>query len=197
MSITSENSSSRFAKHSSEIFFFLIFTPPNITGIEDLNRAEARFASGMGLDASVINGNAGEQGGLGGAGLMDATTAESAQMSKDSNSCGVEGVEEILRIHFLIKYGLVFTQDNKPYKVRIHTGDTRAERERLQLEESRQMQVNQVAQRLIMYADFMEIDFVEAAVRADVQYLKVDEAEARKIYKEKPPPPPGQEGGLF
>lgn len=170
---------------------------PNINGLVDLEKAEARFTSAWGLDSSVIAGNAGEVGGLGGAGLMDATTAESAQMSKDSNACGVAGVEEILRIHFLTKYGIVFTQDNKPYKVRIHTGDTRAEKERLALEESRRMQVNQVVQEIGMLSDFMDYNGVEAMVQACVKYLHMEEADARKIYRERPKLPPGTEEGMM
>ena len=171
---------------------------PNITGLTDLEYAIARFTSSLGLDSSVVAGKAGDQAGFGGAGLMDATTAEAAQMSKDSNSAGVGGVEDILRIHFLEKEGLVFTSDNKPYKIRIHTGDTRAEKERLLLEESRHMQVNQVVQRDVMLADFVDVDMAESIIQANVKYLHADETELRKIYKTKPPPPPGaEEGGAF
>ncbi len=162
---------------------------PNINGLADLERAESRFASAMGLDASVVNGTAGEQGGLGGAGLMDATTAESAQMAKDSNACGVAGVEEILRIHFLAKDGIVFNHDNKPYKVRIHTGDTRAERERLQLEDTRHMQVDRIAQRGVLLKDFIPgLDLRKMMIEAEKRYLHAEEDELNEIYKEAPKP---------
>ncbi|MCK4827013.1 hypothetical protein KA005_65370, partial [bacterium] len=78
----------------------------------------------------------------------------------------------------------------------IHTGDTRAEKERLALEESRNMQLNQVVQRDVMLADFVDVDFIASMVEANKKYLKISEEQTRKIYKEKPPPPPGEEGGF-
>ena len=155
----------------------------NIASIEDMNFHVNRLASALGIDKSLLGFTDDLSGGLGDGGFFRVSIAAAIKANLIRQAMAA-GIERLFDIHVAMKWGKVYPDGEKPWKVTFNSLSTAIEQEEASANEQRVNFATSVATLLQM----LEQESPEAKHWILVDLLKADESQIEEILKRKPEP---------
>lgn len=153
----------------------------NIASIEDMNFHVNRLASALGVDKSLLGFTDDLSGGLGDGGFfrMSINAAIKANLIRQAV---LAGIERLFDIHVAMKWGKVYEDGDKPWKITFNSLSTAMEQEEANAREQRINFATSVATLLQM----LEQEDPETKHWILVDLLKMDEDQIKAFLKKKP-----------
>ena len=154
----------------------------NIASIEDMNFHVNRLASALGVDKSLLGFTDDLSGGLGDGGFfrISVIAAIKANLIRQAMS---SGIERLFEIHVAQKFGKVYEDDEKPWKLTFNSLSTAIEAEESSAKEQRANYATTVVGLLQALAE----ETPEAKHWILVDLLKADEDKIKELLKKKEP----------
>lgn len=161
-------------------------SPVDVSGIEDVMMHLNRVCAGHGLDKSLLGWGDSMAGGLGEGGFFR-TAITAAIRGNQIRRAMLPGIERLFEIHVAYKYGKVFTEEEKPWKITFNSLNTAIQYEEAETQDKQAGYAASVATLMQMLDPEMErFNFDVSADYLFRDVLKMDGDTLSKLIKKQP-----------
>lgn len=161
----------------------------NVSHIEDVDFKVARLAGSLHIDKALLGFTENLGGGLGDGGFNQVSLAAAAKAST-IRTVAVEALDRLCELHAFWKYGKIYDEDQKPWKIVFNSVTTAIEREEQDAED---IKINSAIQFVTLTqtvdAESTLFSKEEVARRALTEIMDMTEDEFKTLLA--PPPPAG------
>ncbi len=150
-------------------------SPVDVSSIEDVQFHVNRLAAAHGIDKSLLGFTEDLAGGLGEGGFFRMSIAAAIKANQIRRAM-IPGIERLFNIHIALKYGKVFTDEDRPYKLTFNSLNTAIQREESEAKESAANYGTAVATLMQMLdPELSRFDFRGSAHHIFTDIMRIDE----------------------